>query len=292
MSEYEGSHGAETPNEHMPRFRGCRFATAYPFGRVTLSDPDVPLDVELKAFNPLVPTDADASGIPLAAFTVTLHNRRPRAVTASAAINVPNFIGVDGFTTSTDWKGDAWPTGARRNRNTARTTDQVTGVLLSSAGVDTSASAWGTMALATTARDGVSRGPRGTAAGGGRAARLLGRLLADGRLDERTPPKAIDAPMASLAVTVAIPPGETRDVTLLLAWHFPNRYTWRPRSQPPGPDDRVGNYYTTRYRDAWDVLDREAPRLDAACAGGPSASSARSATATCPLSSRRPRCAT
>ena len=57
ISEYEGSHGARTPNEHMPRFRGCRFATAYPFGRVMLSDPDVPLDVELKAFNPLVPAD-------------------------------------------------------------------------------------------------------------------------------------------------------------------------------------------------------------------------------------------
>ncbi len=59
-----------------------------------------------------------------------------------------------------------------------------------------------------------------------------------------------------------MPPGESRDITLLLAWHFPNRYTWQPRGQPPGPDDRVGNYYTTRYRDAWEVLDREAPRLD------------------------------
>ena len=263
VAEYEGSHGARTPNEHMPRFRGCRFATAYPFGRVTLSDPDVPLDVELKAFNPFVPTDADASGIPLAAFTVTLRNRRPRAVTASAAISIPNFIGVDGFTTSTDWKGDTWPSGARRNRNTARTTDTVTGVLLSSSGVDTSASAWGTIAMATTARDGVSWR---TAWDSGRWGTPLldfwDDFAADGRLDERTPPKAIDAPMASLAVTVAIPPGETRDVTLLLAWHFPNRYAWQPRSQPPGPDDRVGNYYTTRYRDAWEVLDRESPRLD------------------------------
>src|SRR6185503_6094820 len=37
IAEYEGSHGARTPNEHMPRFRGCRFASAYPFGRVMLS---------------------------------------------------------------------------------------------------------------------------------------------------------------------------------------------------------------------------------------------------------------
>ena len=57
-------------------------------------------------------------------------------------------------------------------------------------------------------------------------------------------------------------PARRRDITLLLAWHFPNRYTWQPRGQPPGPDDRVGNFYTTRYRDAWDVVDREVPRLD------------------------------
>ena len=194
----------------MPRFRGARFATAYPFGRVTLSDPDVPLDVELKAFNPLVPTDADASGIPLAALTVTLRNRRSRAVTASAAINIPNFIGVDGFTTSTDWKGDTWPTGARRNRNTARTTDQVTGVLLSSSGVDTTSSAWGTIAIATTARDGVSSR---TAWDSGRWGTSLldfwDDFCDDGRLEER-PIGTVDAPVASLAVSVAIPPGESR----------------------------------------------------------------------------------
>ena len=263
LSEYEGSHGARTPNEHMPRFRGCRFATAYPFGRVTLSDLDVPLEVELKAFNPLVPADADASGIPLAAFTVTLRNRRARAVTASAAISLPNFIGVDGAATSTDWKGDTWPTGARRNRNTARSSEHVTGVLLSSAGVDTAAAAWGTIAIATTAREGISRR---TAWDSGRWGTPLldfwDDFAADGRLDQRTPLKAIDAPMTSLAVAVVIPPGESRDVTLLLAWHFPNRYTWQPRSQPPGPDDRIGNFYTTRYRDAWDVLEIEAPRLD------------------------------
>jgi len=263
VSEYEGSHGARTPNEHMPRFRACRFATAYPFGRVMLSDPDVPLDVELRAFNPLVPADPDASGIPIAVFTVSLRNRRAAAVAASAALSLPNFIGVDGAATAVDWKGDSWPTGARRNRNATRETDRLNGVLLSSAGVDDSSAAWGTMAIATTARQGVSRR---TAWHSGRWGTPLldfwDDFAADGQLDERTPPRAIDAPMASLAVTVNILPGETREITLLLAWHFPNRYAWQPRGQPPGPDDRVGNYYATRYPDAWEVLDREAPRLD------------------------------
>jgi non-lysosomal glucosylceramidase len=264
LSGIEGSHGATTPNEHLPRFKSARFATAYPFARVMLSDVDVPLDVELRAFNPLVPPDADASGIPLAAFTVVLANRGRTTVRASAAMSIPNFIGIDGSTVQNDWKHDAWPVGARRNRNSARTAAGFQGLFLSSDGVDVSSAAWGTLALATTASEGVTT--RTSWASGGWGSALLDfwdDFAADGRLDPRTAAKPVDAPMASLAVAIDIPPGETREIPLLLAWHFPNRYTWRPRNEPPGPDDRVGNYYATRYRDAWDVLEKDAPRLDA-----------------------------
>lgn len=258
----EGSHGATTPNEHLPRFRSARFATAYPFARVLLSDPDVPLEVELRAFNPLVPPDADGSGIPLAAFTVVLVNRGKTAVSASAAMCVPNFIGIDGSVTQTDWKQDAWPVGARRNRNTARSSAGLQGLFLSSDGVDVSSAAWGTLALATTTSEGVTS--RTTWESGGWGSALLDfwdDFAADGRLEPRTALRPIDAPMASLAVAIEVPPGETREIPLLLSWHFPNRYTWRPRGEPPGPDDRVGNHYATRYRDAWDVLEQEMPRL-------------------------------
>ena len=259
----QGSHGAVTPNEHLPRFRAARFATAYPFARVMLEDPDVPLDVELRAWNPFVPADADASGIPLASFVVTLRNRGSRQVAAAASANLPNFVGIDGSVVQNDWKGDPHPTGARRNRNTARSGAGLEGVLLSSDGVDPSHAAWGTMALATPAAGGVTR--RLAWSGGRWGTALLDfwdDFSADGRLDPRQPTRSIDAPMASLAVAVEIPPGESREIPLLLAWHFPNRYAWQPRSEPPGPDDRVGNHYATRYRDAWDVLEREAPRLD------------------------------
>ncbi|HTY60224.1 MAG TPA: GH116 family glycosyl hydrolase, partial [Bacteroidota bacterium] len=37
----------------------------------------------------------------------------------------------------------------------------------------------------------------------------------------------------------------TREFTFFITWHFPNRFGWSPVS--------VGNYYATRYTDAWDV---------------------------------------
>jgi transcriptional regulator with XRE-family HTH domain len=61
---YEGPTGSTGPNHGLPRFRSCSFAAAYPLGQVFLADPDVPLEVRIEAFNPLVPADAEASGIP------------------------------------------------------------------------------------------------------------------------------------------------------------------------------------------------------------------------------------
>ncbi len=57
---YEGGFGCTLPNHSLPRFRQASFHTAYPLGQVLLSDPDVPVDVRIEGFNPLVPADADA----------------------------------------------------------------------------------------------------------------------------------------------------------------------------------------------------------------------------------------
>ena len=72
-------------------------------------------------------------------------------------------------------------------------------------------------------------------------------------------PKA-HTPVASLAARLEVPPNATREVTFLLAWHFPNRYTWTPAAQAAGVGARPiasATHYTTRYTDAWDVLARE-----------------------------------
>ena len=114
---YEGSHGSTEPNHGLPRFKECAFATAYPLGQVRLTDPEIPVDVRLEAFNPLIPGDAEASGWPVAVMRYVLHNKTDRPVTASVCGSMPNFIGVDGWTQSRDWKGDLNPSGAKANRN-------------------------------------------------------------------------------------------------------------------------------------------------------------------------------
>ena len=85
---------------------------------------------------------------------------------------------------------------------------------------------------------------------------------ADGLLAERDAAGA-DAPVASLAVRQEIPAGETAETLFLLTWHFPNRMTWNPPKPnaeesccDDGDPERIGNYYTTRYKDAWEVAEQ------------------------------------
>lgn len=247
LSEYEGASGSVAVNHGLPRFRDCRFEAAYPFGQVVLSDPDVPVAVRLEAFNPLIPGDADASGIPVAVLRYVLENRTAKAVTVSICGSVPNFIGQDG--------SEGAPS---KNRNRFREGKGFRGISMDSRGVEKRAPQWGTMALATTAKSGLSHRLAWLNAGWGTSMLdFWDDFGEDGKLESRRV-GGEDAPMGSLAVQLRIPPRGTREVVFVLAWHFPNRVTWTPEGND---DDVIGNYYATQYRDAWDVLGKEVSRL-------------------------------
>ena len=247
--EYEGQHGAKAQNHGLPRFRRCSFEAAYPFGQVVLGDDDVPLAVRLKAFNPLVPADADASGIPVAVLEYELTNAGAAPVRASVCGSILNDIGSDGRT------------------NAFREGTRVQGVLLRNASMDRKDEYWGTIALttdrscATTHREAWADYNWGDS-----LLDFWDDFSEDGALEPRQPDPAARSKndaghRASMAVAVEIPPGETRSVRFYLTWCFPNRQTWKPGENSSASCcdcDRVGNYYATQYADAWAVAEHVA----------------------------------
>ena len=248
---YEGSHGSTEANHGLPRFRRCAFLAAYPFGQVLLADPDVPLDVRIEAFNPLVPADVDPSSIPVAVLRFVLTNRSTKPVAASVCGSLENFIGSDGRSGKPS-----------RNANAFRKTPRLQGIAMASRGVEPAAEQWGTIALATTAKAGVShRTAWANVSWGDTLLDFWDDFSDDGRLDEREPAGA-DAPTASVAVRTRVPARGSWTVTFLLAWHFPNRQTWTPaKGEDCCAANTIGNYYTTQYDDAWDAAERTAAKL-------------------------------
>jgi uncharacterized protein (DUF608 family) len=205
----------------------------------------------------------------VAVLRYVLSNPTNATVTASVCGNMPNFVGADGWSPGRDWKGDPdYSVGPQGNRNAFRQGDGYAGVFMYSDGVDPQAEQWGTMCLAALTGENVTyRTDWARLSWGDSLLDFWDDFGADGEVAEHEAEGA-DAPVASLAVKVRVPPGEQRDLTFVLAWHFPNRMTWQPR-QPTssccegrGPAlDRVGNYYTTRYADAWDVVEQVVPEL-------------------------------
>jgi non-lysosomal glucosylceramidase len=81
--EVSGPFGSPVPAGGLPRFESAVFEAAYPLAQVSLHDPTVPLGVTLEAFNPLVPADAELSGIPAAVLRYRIANQHDRALSVA-----------------------------------------------------------------------------------------------------------------------------------------------------------------------------------------------------------------
>lgn len=244
--EYQHMEGRSVPLHGMPRFEKATFDAAYPFGQVHLSDSKMPVDVTIKGFNPLIPGEPEASGLPIAILYYEVKNKTDKDLIVSLCGTMRNFIGIDGSKRKKDWKGELIPFGARSNKNEFLFYRYLQGIYMYSDSVKKDDPAWGTIALSTWGEDTVSY-RTGTAPDDWSNAiqDFWNDFSTDGELTERAFP-ADDQPMASLAIKDTIAPGATRIFRFFLTWHFPNRKDW-------GGKEQVGNYYTADFRNAWDV---------------------------------------
>lgn len=247
----------------LPRFARATFTGQYPIATVELEHPDVPLDVRLEAFTPLVPLDPDDSGIPGAVLTWRLRNRASEPVSVTLVGSLINPIGglaYDGF-------GNLAAGGLGGNRTTVRDQDGIRGVFLSSDAIDAADLRAGDLTLATTHPD-VTITPawlRGAWYDFLQA--FWDDLVTDGLLEDRgypMPSEPGSTDTASVGALATIAPGGSVDIRFLLAWSFPNRTdAWWPDPSKP----RTRNHYATRFATSWDAaryLVAEMPRLEGA----------------------------
>ena len=148
-ADYQHYEGRSVNHHGFPRFRNASFESTYPFGIVNLSDKTMPVEVKLVGYNPFIPADADASGIPMAILKYEVKNTSNEDIEVSISGNLRNFIGKDGSKHKSDWKGDFIPIGEKNNINEYKSTGKLQGIYMYSEGVDKDDAAWGTFAIST-----------------------------------------------------------------------------------------------------------------------------------------------
>ena len=88
--------GAGGTSYGLPRFAQAEFSARFPFGQVKLTDPRVPLSVELTGWSPFEPGQADDSSLPVAALEYRFTNRSAQTVEAVFSYHARNFLALGG----------------------------------------------------------------------------------------------------------------------------------------------------------------------------------------------------
>lgn len=274
----------------LPRLAGATLHGEYPVVDIDFTDDDLPVDVSLHAFTPLVPLDPDASGTPAAVlrYRVTNPGSAPVAVTVAGSVSHTAGRGTPGpdapwgmrGTQSVRWRNDGDVRGLDFDVDlpaddpgygtlSLTTTDVATTVKpqwVTSYWPDGARLFWNDLAddgmLEPEPRLTLEDRPRG----------LFAELDADGAdatlTEEQMMAKLPRIRTGSLGIVHTLEPGESRDFEFVLAWSFPNRRCgWHGHIIFDDPEGVVRNRYATLWPDAWSAaahLHQNLPALESA----------------------------
>lgn len=173
------------------------------------ADPELPVDISLTAFSPLIPHNYDSSNLPVAVLVFQVANRTTEPAEVSVALSLENVIGRPDTGT------------AEGTRNRVVRSDGLVGVLLETDGTGVREEHRGTVELAV---------PEGSAtitylrewASNGNGSDFFSKFSQTGELgnsETSIAPKAIKA--GALAAKVQLAPGESREIPFFVGWYFP-----------------------------------------------------------------------
>lgn len=80
----------------FPAIAELEFQGQYPFALLTLRDPEIPVELTLEAYNPLIPLDERDSGLPCAVFTIQAVNKTDQPIGVSFMASLQNAVGHPG----------------------------------------------------------------------------------------------------------------------------------------------------------------------------------------------------
>ncbi len=84
--------GSAPPGLGLPRFPSATFRAHFPFARVELEDPALPVTARITGWSPFEPGDADVSSLPVAGIEYTFTHVGHEIVDAVFSFNTRNFL--------------------------------------------------------------------------------------------------------------------------------------------------------------------------------------------------------
>ncbi len=239
-----GGHTSIRPEDGagLPRFNEVSFTGEFPLATLRFKDREVPLEVSLEAFNPLLPLNDRDSSLPIAIFLYTLRNRTKKKVSFSLIGNLSNVVGHP------DREG---------HTNKARRGRGISGLFLSTEKHTSDSPKFGSMALATPWNDTIIW-PRWKSSPDGQLTKFWEAVAWSPKLPTRMEGRADSG---SVVANGTLKPGETVTIPFVIAWHFPIFEHWEKPTDGSLPAT-WRNYYATQWENAWEVASYTLSHLD------------------------------
>ncbi len=250
LPPYEGQDGLGSDNAPgLSRLEAATFIGDYPMAHIDFHDKTLPVGVELDAFSPFIPHEPDDSGLPVAIlrYRVTNHSKATAKVAIAFSLDNP-VIGSGADTRINEYRSNNRLTGFLMSNPALAKADPMAGSFVMAA-----------MPSASTKSSHWNGWPRGR--WWNSPLLFWDQFSKDGDLG--TQPEQCNL-VAALCLRETIDPGQSATFQFLMGWHFPNRTPdWCGWEAPPGEGKTIiGNYYATRFGDAWEATSYAAENLD------------------------------
>lgn len=227
----------------FPHFRETAFEGAFPFANLSFVDEDFPAKVNMTAFNPFIPNDADASSLPAAFFSLEVENTSDKPQVYELAFTVANPFAA--------------------TRNEAKESAKGKYLTLLHADADKSDIAYGDLTVATDAPDTVVQcyWYRGEWQDG--IVCYWNDFSGSYPLCARDYAESGKGDTGTVAVSLRLEAGEKKQVRFVLAWYVPNCYCyWSSTKDENGKDITWKNYYATLFEDSYAVAEYALAHFD------------------------------
>lgn len=253
----------------IPRFEESKMVGKQPFVYVDLKDSTVPVTVQMEAYTPFIPLNADDSGIPTAIIKYKVTNPTDKAVDVSVVGTMANVVGFDGYDVFNNVKL------VDEVQNEYREEYGVHGWYYTAKNLKETDMKYGSMSIVTTNKNHITKKKWLHGQWTDNAQDFWDDFSSDGKLDEEEEIEAkgcdlldhydfsflnLKERISSISSYETIKPNETKEFEFIISWHFPNRpkgwieYDADLEKYRQGGYDTIKNYYATKFTDAWDVV--------------------------------------
>ena len=259
QSPYEGPSGLDSQNvPGLSRLETAVFTGEYPLAHIAFEDVSLPVKVELEAFSPFIPHEPDDSGLPVAILRYRVTNRGHDEAKVGIAFSIENPVRMQDSQWSAPGSAD------EKRTNTYRAEGSLAGLVMMNPGLAADDANSGSFVLAA-AQPAGARISHWTGWPKGRW--WNGPLLFWDQFSKYGEMGSDPDPHSNVGVVCVqrtIAAGESSSFEFFIAWHFPNRTPdacgW---TAPPGEGKAIiGNYYSTRFKDAWEAVAYTAAHLE------------------------------